>query len=440
MDGETSKSVWSKNMNPSNKNNKQELFEKYVQGQISKDEMHLLNRMALDDDFLFEALEGFSDFETTMPDAIADLNKRLKSEKKSKKPIWLYWTGAAASILILLFAVNYLNTNYLKSTEKQLASEVLQVESSDREIMPIEQIPTEVDETKIKDDFVYEPVSEPGSESKPTTPQKALNKNQASEEKVEVASQGYAEEEAEKNEEVLEEIVIQKPLTPEHSVAKKEIQNDIAFDRPINGGLESERSGLKMRSLAAPIPAKPQKKMGGIVTDTEGDPLPGSNIFIGNTRQFLTTDIDGYFNGSFSGEINDVTIHSLGYEDQVIKLKEGMNNVIRMKPIENYTPDVVFMYEPALPDTDTTEIADFENFTRRNLRIPPELIENAIEGYVTLEINMSKNGTVEQINVVDSLGFGTEEEAERLVRSYKWDKSQRGSKSRRIFRFFFKRN
>jgi len=89
-------------MNPSEKN---KLYNKYLAGDITKEEMHRLNQYALDDDFLFDALEGVSDFESNRSKAISDLEARLSSKKKKVRPLY-FWLSAVAGVAIIVFALN----------------------------------------------------------------------------------------------------------------------------------------------------------------------------------------------------------------------------------------------------------------------------------------------------------------------------------------------
>ncbi|MBK0383084.1 carboxypeptidase-like regulatory domain-containing protein [Pedobacter sp. SD-b] len=83
-----------------------ELIRKYLNGQLSPAEMNSLEARALDDPFLQDALDGFSEFGLKDPD-MNDLNYRL-NEKLSKKEkiIGLNWGvkqwGIAASIILAL--------------------------------------------------------------------------------------------------------------------------------------------------------------------------------------------------------------------------------------------------------------------------------------------------------------------------------------------------
>ncbi|RAJ85672.1 TonB family protein [Chitinophaga dinghuensis] len=84
----------------------QELIRQYLAGELDDKAMHALERQALDDPFLAEALEGF---ESSIPDQSANLDElhsrlatRVAPEKGKIRPLYTR-IAAAAAILLLLF-------------------------------------------------------------------------------------------------------------------------------------------------------------------------------------------------------------------------------------------------------------------------------------------------------------------------------------------------
>lgn len=56
------------------------------------------------------------------------------------------------------------------------------------------------------------------------------------------------------------------------------------------------------------------------------------------------------------------------------------------------------------------------DFISKNLKYPPEALEKGIEGTVSLQYHVDKNGKVFKTKVIQALGYGCDEEAERVVR------------------------
>jgi hypothetical protein len=138
-------------MNPSKKN---KLYNKYLAGEISKAEMHELNQYALEDDFLFDAIEGTAGFEEGNKSAIKDLHARMEAKRKTKKRPLLIWFSAAAAVAILIVAINFINplqnelAQQLVIQEESLPSETAleedKIQVSDTEMSPS---PKKIDES-----------------------------------------------------------------------------------------------------------------------------------------------------------------------------------------------------------------------------------------------------------------------------------------------------
>lgn len=66
----------------------------------------------------------------------------------------------------------------------------------------------------------------------------------------------------------------------------------------------------------------------------------------------------------------------------------------------------------------------FQNYLRKNARLPETARQNNISGSVRLTFRLDPNNQPIDIQIIRSLGFGCDEEAIRLVKAYSW---QRGS-------------
>lgn len=63
----------------------------------------------------------------------------------------------------------------------------------------------------------------------------------------------------------------------------------------------------------------------------------------------------------------------------------------------------------------------FYQFLGDNIKYPIDAIENDIQGNVRLSFNIGKDGSLSNIKVLDTLGFGLDEEAIRVLKlSKKW--------------------
>jgi hypothetical protein len=74
-----------------------------------------------------------------------------------------------------------------------------------------------------------------------------------------------------------------------------------------------------------------QKNITGTITDEKGEPLIGASIVIEGTNQGVLTDIEGHFSISLSDNIKKLTFAFIGFEKQIIELKNTTKIVVRLK-------------------------------------------------------------------------------------------------------------
>src|SRR5688572_26724650 len=92
----------------------EELIRKYLAGELDDRAMHALERQALDDPFLAEALEGYAAHEPDQSAQLADLQQRLEqrvaqSEKGKLRLLYYRWASAAAILVILGLSFLWIN-------------------------------------------------------------------------------------------------------------------------------------------------------------------------------------------------------------------------------------------------------------------------------------------------------------------------------------------
>jgi CarboxypepD_reg-like domain len=74
-----------------------------------------------------------------------------------------------------------------------------------------------------------------------------------------------------------------------------------------------------------------QKQITGTVTDERGEPLVGASIVMEGTNQGVLTDLDGKYIIPISKETKKLVFAYIGYEKQVIDLKNASKTDVRLK-------------------------------------------------------------------------------------------------------------
>lgn len=172
----------------------------------------------------------------------------------------------------------------------------------------------------------------------------------------------------------------------------------------------------------------------GNITDDTGEPLPGVNVVIKGSTTGTTTDLDGNYQiGVAPG--STLVLSFVGFETQEIEVGSrnridvsmGGTAALQEVVVTGYgvnEGDEIDFYSPAQPVGGTKS---YKEYLETNLQYPEEALANNIEGTVVLELKISTDGTVSDITVKRSLGYGCDAEAIRLVREGpKWTPARKG--------------
>ena len=119
-------------------------------------------------------------------------------------------------------------------------------------------------------------------------------------------------------------------------------------------------------------------------------------------------------------DLNKINIVNQKVVEEPIKETFDTEDIDEVPDIIEPEPDVILPiaeYQPQFPGGDNA----LYKFLKNNLKYPHQAIEMDIEGNVVLQFVVNKNGEIDDIKVVKSLGGGCDEEAIRVVESMpKW--------------------
>jgi lysophospholipase L1-like esterase len=100
----------------------EELIRKYLAGELDDRAMHALERQALDDPFLAEALEGYGGHDPDQSAPLAELQQRLEQrvqQSRKGKLRLLYYRWASAAAILVILGLSFLWINRQQSAEKR---------------------------------------------------------------------------------------------------------------------------------------------------------------------------------------------------------------------------------------------------------------------------------------------------------------------------------
>jgi len=412
-------------------------IEKYHKGLLSPKEMNDLEKAALEDPFLADAIEGYADRAVQMSSDLTELKKRLEEKvdrarvvSMAPKNSFKWWRVAAAVIVLggIGFLGYRLSTRHKNNSIAVLPEKKSKDSSGSRFIdsqVKMEIVPkAESTESKIVTVPAIPPVGKHSRNKRIDTSLRLNSDNVAS------VAEGYAT-----------------------ANMSRENDDSVNIDKSATAGSLSTPMPMKARSNdeanALAMPQKKSMSLGnqqhlnyfhGRVLDASNNPLPFANVT--STRYNVGTyaDAQGNFTLISADSLLDVQVRSVGFENGYVQLK---NNVPTNKIILNddkTIADRVISYQK--PDTslargtfklEEPEPADgwsnYDTYLANNINVPDDLKLNPNKGQVELSFDVTKDGDPVNFKVEKSLCQKCDEEAIRLIKEGpKWKKKSKKAK------------
>lgn len=418
----------------------------YLSGKMLPAEMNALEKAALEDPFLAEAIEGFANADLKNLSAdIESLKEKLNERTRALVlPIWRrphFIRNIAASAVLLIgigFTLYFLNTpiespmavNSIKkdttSSVKDLVHDEREKSESEKSAAPVTTdsnssgyFNTSPDKTKkVEEDF-----KKSESRKAKQIPVQPLNGNAA-------ASNEPSKE---------KEIIVAAPA-PEAALKSEAItKSDTTQPSKVSAeykSLDKARvadNDIEMRSKRAAdgeyyyTKSKPIK---GKIRDNNNKGVPFANIRILNSNRDIYADAAGNFSLTSEDTAVDVAVKSVGFVSKKASVSANKRaNTITMIPSENALEEIVansnrFQNNKAdstkIEDEDDASPVDgwdnYDIYLANNLRVPIEAITNDLHGEVELSFTVNKNGFLSDFKIEKGISPTCDKEAIRLVR------------------------
>jgi hypothetical protein len=430
-------------------------IEKYHKGELSAAEMHAMEKAALDDPFLADAMEGYAAAGVNIDSDISLLKEKLY-ERTSKGKISVlpiraggsgWWKIAATIILMACAGLLIYQYAFNKQTNE---TAILQKENRKLEAPA----PVVADSVRNSDSgflnnvAVNEDKSQAGKITKPKTPGK----------KETEYNFGLTSDTSRINNDVAATSpAVNAPANKADDKPREEVSKNIAVDRSKAVALQKTKKSdekaadkapndLKgSASIAQEVVVSPQRTnvFKGQVLDPNYNPLPFANVT--NTRDNVGTyaDAKGNFTLTSPDSVLNVQVRSIGFENKNAELKNVVaNNAVVLQEDRKSIKEDVFstkkfkssrtrdagmvLEEPEPADG----WANYDTYIANNLNTPERMKTKPLtSGEVEVSFDVNKNGEPVNIRVEKSLCKECDQEAIRLVKEGpKWNK--KGKKSR----------
>jgi TonB family protein len=410
-------------------------IEKYHKGLLSSREMNDLEKAALDDPFLADALEGYRTTTVNNSSDLAELQRRLEDRVSDKKVIAMisqntfkWWKLAAAALFIggTVYFTYQLSTG---RKNKEVASK------GSKNGNPV--LPGDSDLSKTAD----------------STSVAFLNKEDEStrsnlRKKRSIASSSGSDT---TRKDVAIETNTVAAATFNNTQSKDSVSKDetaagysapVAVEKKSAAAVSKQPNGLVSSKESGSDDQEKTNYFRGRVADANNNPLPFANITNTKDNVGTYTDVKGNFTLISRDSILDVQVRSVGFENNTVRLKNNAvsNNVVLQD--DKTTSAKVLSFQK--PDTDYSrgnnvqfgelEPADgwnnYNTYLANNINVPEDLKRKPAEtGKVELSFDVNQEGEPVNIKVERSLCQKCDEEAIRLIKQGpKWKKKNKKAK------------
>jgi len=431
-------------------------IEKYLKGELTPSEMHALEKKALGDPFLGEALEGAGQITPQHLDADleslqASLQTRVKGKAGKVISLWVWPARIAAGLLLVAISTFIIIRETKDQPSKDLAVRDEVNPPSSEKGEQKETVAT--DSVEIVDKNLLSLAKPEEAKSKSPTP--VIADQQKDEGEVSSAAQPVQEEKPQLTEEpktdevhAAAEIIVKEKIAqavpPEtlsqgalkKSEARRDNTREAGADRKGAAGAQAERSALD-----APVNSRIIK---GQVVSVDGSELPGVNVMIKGTNIGTVTDALGNYQISVDQQHSNLVFSFIGFMGTELEVGQGDQLDVRLSEDISQLSEVVVVGYGADVNLDDNlssnlELATpaggrkaFKQYLEKNLRYPEQALENKVEGRVTIQFTVESSGQLTDFNVLRGIGDGCDEEVIRLVKQGpKWTPTKRNENSLR---------
>lgn len=426
-------------------------IERYRSGKMTRSEMHALERKALSDPFLADALEGAE--EITSDDFakdIASLNEKILSTEK--KTIWIpLRIAAGVLILIGVSLIFYFLSDDDKSkelltsnpkgkiTDSIPASPSADTVTTKPDLLTLNE-PDEVEsKEKSKEEALKTSKPEQRTSAEPTFALKQTDTEAAPQPAPILLPEPVLAEKKEEAPLVKTGVEASRKLT----LAEEEKEDESALRSALRD--ETEKDARKKSSSPSALYAETLLKnrivTGKVTAAEDGSALPGVNVIIKGTTRGTITDEEGNYRIELGAEKNpELSFTFIGTTTNEVPVNNQSNIDTQLATDVSQLSEVVVVGygtdNGAAADDDfpTLLIAEpnggrraFKKYLETNIHYPQQALENKIEGKVTVQFTVTTDGVLNEFKVIKGIGSGCDEEVIRLIKQGpKWYPSRKG--------------
>lgn len=449
------------------------LIRQYLEGKLDDKTMHAIERQALDDPFLAEALEGYAAHPADQQPALADLQSRLEKRVRPPKSgilrsIEFRWL-AAASILLLfcVTAVMLMNRSERKEMNVVQADPLKEKDTAvtapqQRDTATPRPMPAEENVTTGKTSAARPATEEPGEVAPAAAdqgPPPSLANRKAAQQAASSPATGKAAQKVAPSL-ARQEATRQAPLSPSREKATQTAPPPLARQQAASAAMakrdsrvfgvkvdtimirgrsvpDSQRllakEGEKVEGYIAGEPSKYSnahtdeslRLISGVVIDEKtGSRLPGVVVSLSGTNRAAVTDTAGGFALQVDKkEKVDLAFSYVGYERKNVTVAQNTSKVNVSLPVnEAALNDVVVVgygskrKKPVIQPSPSMGEEVYQAYLQSKKIVSPEGNITPVSGEVHISFTVMPDSTLRNFKVLRGLSREADEAAIRIVK------------------------
>ena len=395
----------------------------YIRGLRKGKEAHRLERESMQDPFLADAMDGYSQVEGNHEQRIEKLRMQVSAHSAKKKN-----TRAITWSIAACLAIGFGISSYFLFLKKSMTDEVF--------------IAKESVSSKLAEPAVPPTPAIPATPTVPATPQKEIALATA---KVKTDSTPVSEitaRQADKKDMIAK---IQATSQPQQGVpvatvpVMEEVSEETAALQEVVATMDTfESESDKKMKLAKVATILPQKNMiKGRVTDEKGEPLIGASVTYKGTNIGTITNMNGEFSLVKKDDKKRLTAEYIGYNPVEIRIDTNRTMLIAMNENKQALNEVVVVGYGAKKNKKSTTLGsdakvkeqtekeitpqpvigkrNYQKYLKEHLVRPTDEKCAQVKGKVVLTFLVNKEGRPFYIKVKESLCESADKEAIRLI-------------------------
>ncbi len=401
-------------------------IEKYRKGELTAAEMHKLEKRALNDPFLADALEGAESISSQ--DFSKDLSEieAILLSKGGKAP-WFTPMRIAAGVILIVGSVVLLYRT--SESDEQLAlqkEEVKPLSSADSVVTNDEPRLLSLSQPK-------EELTERLAESKPELAPSVAKTDVSVETKP---AAGLSASSQTSDIATIDPTKGDQVVTAELAFEEEKIEaKDKIASAPVQQELKREASDEDVvsrsktkKSAGATLLTKKRIVKGLVTSSGDGLPLSGVRVSVKGTTTETLTDLQGNYSIPIENEKQQLSFSFNGLPTSQFSLTDRSTLDTKLIEEGSQQSEVVVTGQSLKSAWDETQspvlkLAEpfggriaYEKHLENNQRYPKQALENKVKGDVIINFVLAIDGSFRDFSVIGSLGYGCDDELIRLVK------------------------